>query len=65
MLKGLRLLYIFDLRFRLKVDTPRKKVIFHIDGDAFFVGVEIVKDPKLKGLLVVTGEERGIVSVLS
>lgn len=41
------------------------KVIFHIDGDAFFVGVEIAKNPKLKGLPVVTGEERGIVSALS
>ncbi len=41
------------------------KVIFHIDGDAFFVGVEIAKDPSLKGLPVVTGEERGIVSALS
>ncbi len=42
-----------------------KKVIFHIDGDAFFVWVEIAKDPTLKGLPVVTGEERGIVSALS
>lgn len=41
------------------------KVIFHIDGDAFFVGVETAKDPSLKGLPVVTGEERGIVSALS
>lgn len=45
--------------------TPNKKVIFHIDGDAFFVGVEVAKNPKLKGLPVVTGEERGIVSALS
>lgn len=36
-----------------------------MDGDAFFVGVEIAKNPKLKGLPVVTGEERGIVSALS
>ena len=41
------------------------KTILHIDGDAFFVGVEISKNPKLKGLPVVTGEERGIVSALS
>ena len=45
--------------------TPKEKVIFHIDGDAFFVGVEVAKNPKLKGLPVVTGEERGIVSALS
>ena len=36
-----------------------------MDGDAFFVGVEMAKNPKLKGLPVVTGEERGIVSALS
>ena len=41
------------------------KTILHIDGDAFFVGVEVAKNPKLKGLPVVTGEERGIVSALS
>lgn len=41
------------------------KVIFHIDGDAFFVGVEVAKNSKLRGLPVVTGEERGIVSALS
>ncbi len=49
----------------MKSFTPLKKIIFHIDGDAFFVGVEIAKDPTLKGLPVVTGEERGIVSALS
>ena len=36
-----------------------------MDGDAFFVGVETAKNPKLKGKAVVTGEERGIVSALS
>lgn len=45
--------------------TLHEKVILHIDGDAFFVGCEIAKNPKLKGLPVVTGEERGIVSALS
>lgn len=43
----------------------KEKAILHIDGDAFFVGVEVAKNPKLKGLPVVTGEERGIVSALS
>lgn len=43
----------------------KEKVILHIDGDAFFVGVEIAKNPALKGLPVVTGAERGIVSALS
>ncbi|MEK7586635.1 MAG: DNA polymerase IV [Patescibacteria group bacterium] len=41
------------------------KVILHIDGDAFFVGVEVAKNPKLKGKPVVTGEERGIATALS
>ncbi len=41
------------------------KTILHMDGDAFFVGVEMAKNPKLKGKAVVTGEERGIVSALS
>ena len=41
------------------------KTILHMDGDAFFVGVEVAKEHKLKGLPVVTGEERGIVSALS
>lgn len=43
----------------------KNKVIFHMDGDAFFVGVEMAKNPKLMGKPVVTGEERGIVSALS
>jgi DNA polymerase-4/DNA polymerase V len=46
-------------------NAKKEKVILHIDGDAFFVGVEIAKNPKLRGLPVVTGEERGIVSALS
>jgi nucleotidyltransferase/DNA polymerase involved in DNA repair len=41
------------------------KRILHIDGDAFFVACEVAKNPKLKGLPVVTGQERGIVSALS
>lgn len=43
----------------------KDRVIFHMDGDAFFVACEVAKNPKLKGLPVVTGEERGIVSALS
>jgi len=43
----------------------RERAIFHMDGDAFFVGVEIAKNSKLKGLPVVTGKERGIVTALS
>jgi len=47
------------------VIIKKEKTILHIDGDAFFVGVEMAKNPKLKGKPVVTGEERGIVSALS
>ncbi len=36
-----------------------------MDGDAFFVGVEVAKNPALRGLPVVTGEERGIATALS
>lgn len=36
-----------------------------MDGDAFFVGVEVAKNPKLRGLPVVTGEERGIATAMS
>ena len=43
----------------------KERVLLHMDGDAFFVAVEVVKDPTLKGLPVVTGGERGIVSSLS
>jgi len=46
-------------------NKQKTKTLLHIDGDAFFVGVEVAKNPKLKGLPVVTGEERGIVSALS
>jgi DNA polymerase-4/DNA polymerase V len=43
----------------------REKCVLHMDGDAFFVAVEVAKNPRLRGLPVVTGEEKGIVSALS
>lgn len=46
-------------------NQAREKVFLHMDGDAFFVAVEVAKNPHLKGLPVVTGAERGIVSALS
>ncbi len=36
-----------------------------MDGDSFFVACEVAKNPKLRGLPAVTGEERGIASALS
>lgn len=49
----------------MEIPNRKSKTILHMDGDAFFVGVEVAKNPNLKGLPVVTGEERGIVSALS
>lgn len=45
--------------------TSNNRVLLHMDGDAFFVGVEQAKDPSLCGLPVVTGEERGIATAMS
>jgi len=41
------------------------RAILHIDGDAFFASCEQSRDPRLRGLPVVTGRERGIASSMS
>lgn len=41
------------------------RAILHVDGDAFFVGCEVARNPSLRGRPVVTGRERGIASAVS
>ena len=46
---------------------PPKTYIAHLDLDSFFVSVEIINDPSLKGKAVIVGgsRDRGVVTTCS
>ena len=57
-----------EFRQTIEAGSPNRRVVFHVDMDAFFVSVEELFRPDLRGKAVIVGgdpDQRGVVSTAS